>query len=204
MSYHAPMVRKFLVGILASVLGLVAIAPVAAATPNVVDQYTEQVPTPGGNKPSGQVGNGSTNNGDNQGGAGGSKGSGSGGGSGSGSGTPGVAASGTSVSPDSSVSSTGNGSGSQGGASNSGGNGSAGSRGGSVGSGINGTSAAAAEANAANTAAEEAALDQTGLATPDSGGMGWVFPAILIASILVIGGLTFARRHRASDSVTVH
>lgn len=186
MGYHPLMIRIVFVGILASVIGFAVISPAASATPNVVDQYTEQVPTPGGNKPSNHVVNGSQNNSDDQGG-GGNRGTGGGTGGGSSDSTS-TAYSG---SPDSGVTSAGAGAGSKGGSgSNAGGNDFTGDQGRPGGSG----KTQASGSGAGSSGATPAQLNQTGLATPESSGMGWTFPAILIVSVLVIVGFTLTRR----------
>ena len=187
------MARKLLAGILASTLALGSLSTVASATPNVVDQYTEQVPTPGGDKPSNQAGDyNSPNRPDADGQGGGNPGtdssSGAIGGT-SGGGSSGPSGAGLSTSPRSPCAS---------GASSQVSGSKSGVGQGETTRGLTGNPAGSSDAGAAQAAVQ---LDQTGVATPESGDMGWVFPALLIASALLIGAITIARRSRSGDSV---
>lgn len=191
------MVRKLLAGILFLILALGSLSAAASATPNVVDQYTEQVPTPGGNKPSYQAGQAKgPDRSDNANGKGGGN-PGSDSYSGAIGGTSGGGSSGTS---DSGLSTSSSGPGASGAASQ--GSGSKSRVGqGETAPGLSDNPAPQSGSPEADSAQTASQLDQTGVATPEAGDMGWVFPALLIASVLLIGALTIARRFRSGDSV---
>lgn len=200
--YDSQMSRRIMVGAFSCLVALVAFSGPAGAAPNVVDQYTEQIPTPGGKKPANSVGNntgskGSNSNGSNSNGnssvGGAGSGSGSDGGSGSGSGYPAGGDYSTSYA-------TGNGS-DNGGPAGANGNGSASVNGNSA-SGANGSAGSGDSAGSSSTSSSELAAEAARAATAnsDGGGMGWLFPAILIGAAVILGGLTIVRSNKRSHT----
>lgn len=194
--YTSWMLRKIMVGVFVGAFALTGLTATATAAPNVVDQYTEQIPTPGGKKPSKNAGkNGGSTKG---GGENGNSSSGSvGGGNNSGSGGD---SGGYSSGGDSSTAyATGEGAGSQAAAANktnASGNGNQGA-GGSGANGVIGTAGSESGSGSTGLPAEAA---QAASASAGSDGMGWAFPAILIASAVVLGGLAIVRVTRRSHT----
>lgn len=186
------MVRRNMVGILVMVFALGASAASANASPNVVDQYTEQVPTPGGKKPSDQVKNTPQSKNGTNGDRAAVSGAGSGGSDGPSGGSSAIDRS------QLSVSGTGSGEGSNlapgGNSTNAvaGGNANAANGAGQVAGG--GMVDSSGQGNAADLASTEIA--RAAAAEPDSGGMGWLFPAVLVGSALLLAALALFRRDR--------
>ncbi len=183
-----PAIRATRSFLLASILvvGLLASAgSVAKAAPSVVDQYTEQVPSPGGDKtPQDSVGpdrsdGGTTAAGSTSGGSGGSGGSVSGGSVSGGSG-------GGELNQGSDLQTSGTAEGSG----NSSGNG------GSAGS-ANQEVVANAKADDSKSAVA-AVVD--GLAEEGDGSMGILFPLILVGSLMLVSAVVFIRRNGRNAS----
>lgn len=151
-----------------AVAGALLMAGAAGATqPTVVDQYTEQAPTPGGDKPSKEVNPGKSSND---------------GGGGDSSAAPGGTAG------------TGTGGGSSGSTSEAAGGGSAqGGTGGS--SGPAGGSSQRADSLPGTDGGSTGTIEDS-----DSGGMGPLFPLILLACLVVIAGIFVGRRRSGSQA----
>ena len=186
-----------MLGLFVVTFAMTLITATSTATPNVVDQYTEQIPTPGGKKPTNNVGvnGGDSTNSRQSGSESGSNASGSPGSAGTGSGYYGSGASTSAGGADgaSVVAGSGGDSGGSGAASRDRGPGDGGTAD-SVGSSSSDYPALTSPSGSESVSAiGEGAGNE---------GMGWLFPAILIGSAVILAALTVVRVARRANTST--
>ncbi len=174
--YDSRISRRLIIAPLLLIAWLLVAGPSVSSAATVVDQYTEQVPTPGGEKPSSEVkkptgGNGSGGNG-----------------SGGGATSPGDATTPDETGSPADATTPGGGGGSDGESDGAGSQAAGGgSGGGGSGNSANSSSGSGSGPGISATAADSAVAGQ-------AGGMGLLFPLILVAALVAVVATLVVRR----------